>query len=49
MCKGDASLCYLREEAVELAITLLDGVELRPGYDGLGAECRLGSARALQG
>lgn len=30
-CKGDASVCYLKEASVELAVTLLDGVELRPG------------------
>ena len=30
--KGDASLCFLRPESVELAVQLLDGVELRPGF-----------------
>jgi HIV Tat-specific factor 1 len=28
--KGDASVCYLKEPAVELAVALLDGVDLRP-------------------
>ena len=28
--KGDASICYLREASVELAVQLLDGANFRP-------------------
>lgn len=30
-CKGDGSLCFLKEASVPLSITILDGVDLRPG------------------
>lgn len=30
-CKGDASICFVKEASVDLAVTLLDDVELRPG------------------
>jgi len=30
--KGDASVCYLREPSVELAIQMLDEVEYKPGH-----------------
>ena len=29
--KGDASVCFVQEASVELAVQLLDGVDLRPG------------------
>jgi HIV Tat-specific factor 1 len=30
--KGDALVCYAKEESVQLAYTLLDGREIRPGF-----------------
>lgn len=29
--KGDGSVCFVQEASVELALQLLDGVDLRPG------------------
>jgi hypothetical protein len=29
--QGDASVCYLKDASVPLAITLLDGADFRPG------------------
>ena len=36
--KGDASICFLKPESVELAVQLLDGAELRPGTGGFPLE-----------
>eukprot|EP01138_Halocafeteria_seosinensis_P016273 gb/GECG01016603.1/.p1 GENE.gb/GECG01016603.1/~~gb/GECG01016603.1/.p1 ORF type:complete len:519 (+),score=101.82 gb/GECG01016603.1/:1-1557(+) len=30
--KGDASICYLQETSVDLALDIIDGSEIRPGY-----------------
>ena len=39
-CKGDATVQYLREPSVELAVTMLDSVPLRPTASGAAA-CKL--------